>query len=81
MHQQSKWNSQIRLLSNRSDDKGIDRIGCSVDCPSKRSTPVRLNCMPLCDSVLVMDKGEIIEQGSRRELLKKGQVLADLWQL
>ncbi|WP_260009339.1 type I secretion system permease/ATPase [Leisingera sp. M527] len=41
----------------------------------------RLNCMPLCDRVLVMDKGEIIEQGTHGELLEYGRAYADLWQL
>jgi len=41
----------------------------------------RLNCMPLCDRVLVMDKGEIIEQGTHSELLKNQKTYADLWQL
>ncbi|MDC0659526.1 type I secretion system permease/ATPase [Leisingera sp. SS27] len=41
----------------------------------------RLNCMPLCDRVVVMDKGEIIEQGPHAELLSNGHAYAELWQL
>ena len=41
----------------------------------------RLNAMRLCDKVIVMDKGQIIEEGSHEELLEKGGQYAHLWQL
>jgi len=41
----------------------------------------RLNCMPLCDRVFVMDKGTIIEEGTHDDLLEKNGPYAKLWAL
>ncbi|MFS4581503.1 type I secretion system permease/ATPase [Phaeobacter sp. C3_T13_0] len=41
----------------------------------------RLNCMPLCDRVVVMDKGEIVEQGKHSELRAAAGIYAHLWTL
>lgn len=41
----------------------------------------RLNAMRLCDKVIVMDKGEIIEEGTHEALLAAGGQYAHLWNL
>ena len=41
----------------------------------------RLNAMPLCDRILVMDKGEIVEQGTHENLLQQDGQYANLWKL
>ena len=41
----------------------------------------RLNAMRLCDKVIVMDKGEIIEEGTHEALLEQGGQYAHLWNL
>lgn len=41
----------------------------------------RLNAMRLCDKVIVMDKGEIIEEGPHETLLAQGGQYAHLWNL
>lgn len=41
----------------------------------------RLNTMPLCDRLLVLDKGEILEQGNHQQLLDAEGQYHKLWQL
>nr|WP_269783359.1 type I secretion system permease/ATPase [Marinibactrum halimedae] len=41
----------------------------------------RLNSMRLCDRIIVMDKGEIIEEGSHDQLLELNGQYAQLWKL
>ena len=38
----------------------------------------RLSTIENADSIVVLDKGQIVEQGSHRKLLKKGGIYADL---
>ncbi|AWB65876.1 multidrug ABC transporter ATP-binding protein [Saccharobesus litoralis] len=40
----------------------------------------RLSTIAAMDRLIVMDKGQVIEQGSHQELLAKGGVYAQLWQ-
>lgn len=39
----------------------------------------RLSTIQKMDRIIVLDKGEIVEQGTHKELLKKGGMYADLW--
>ncbi|MCT7375557.1 type I secretion system permease/ATPase [Chelativorans salis] len=39
----------------------------------------RLNAMRLCDRIVVLEHGEIVEEGSHADLLKHGGHYADLW--
>ncbi|MDE1464366.1 type I secretion system permease/ATPase [Spartinivicinus poritis] len=41
----------------------------------------RLNALQHCDNILVLDKGEIAEQGTHSELVKSGGHYAELWEL
>jgi ATP-binding cassette subfamily B protein len=41
----------------------------------------RLSTVMNADEILVMDGGRIIERGSHRELLEKGQSYANMWAL
>lgn len=41
----------------------------------------RLNSMRLCDRIIVMEKGEIIEEGTHETLLAAGGRYAELWRL
>ncbi len=41
----------------------------------------RLNCMPLCDRIVVMDKGEVVEQGEHDVLVSQGKRYQELWEL
>jgi ATP-binding cassette, subfamily B, multidrug efflux pump len=40
----------------------------------------RLSTIAAMDRLVIMDQGKIIEQGSHRDLLKRGGLYADLWQ-
>ena len=40
----------------------------------------RLNCMPLCDRVVVMEHGEKSDEGAHHELLELHKVYYSLWQ-
>ena len=40
----------------------------------------RLSTIKRCDKIYVMDKGEIIEQGSHDELIRSGGRYYELWQ-
>jgi ATP-binding cassette subfamily B protein len=39
----------------------------------------RLSTLVLMDKIIVFDKGKIIEEGTHRQLLKKGKMYAELW--
>ena len=39
----------------------------------------RLSTIQKLDKIIVLDKGEIVEQGTHKELLEKKGVYADLW--
>lgn len=39
----------------------------------------RLNLMRLCDRIIVLDHGEIVEEGPHADLLRRGGHYADLW--
>ncbi len=39
----------------------------------------RLNCMPLCDRVVVMEYGEIIEAGRHDDLVQSDGQYKEIW--
>jgi len=39
----------------------------------------RLSTIKKADNIIVMDKGKIIENGKHQQLLEKGGIYADLW--
>ena len=39
----------------------------------------RLSTIQKMDKIIVLDKGEVVEQGTHKELLEKNGVYADLW--
>ncbi|MBC8038347.1 MAG: ABC transporter ATP-binding protein, partial [Rhizobiales bacterium] len=40
----------------------------------------RLSTLAAMDRLVIMDKGRIVEEGSHRDLLRKGGLYASLWQ-
>lgn len=48
---------------------------------SLRSIAHRLSTVKNCDLILVLDKGEVVEQGTHEELLEKRGQYYRLWEL
>ncbi|WP_164821520.1 ABC transporter ATP-binding protein [Paenibacillus koleovorans] len=62
--------SELRVL------EALDRHAGGI---TRINVTHRLRCAALADRILVLDQGELVEQGTHRELLDRGGLYARLW--